>query len=257
MFYPTSLPDQYSPAPNILSGKKIVLTGGATDLGHAVAICCAQHGAELIFIERKERSVNALYDQIVGIGAPEPLTVAFDITQAETYHLNRLNDSLATEFDAIDGVIHLTTSAAPLTPLALCKPDIWQSFYQTAVLQPLALTSALLPLLQKAETPSVIFSSLSAGQTGRAYWGPVGAAFSAGRNVCETFSAEHDEIRFNTLAPGKVATAVRHKYYPAEAKSTLRACNDPLLLNHFLYLLDPETTLSAQHLRVPDIDQSS
>jgi len=137
---------------------------------------------------------------------------------------------------------------------SLCKPDVWQSFYQTAVLQPLSLTNALLPSLQKAERPSVIFSSLSAGQTGRAYWGPVGAAFSAGRNVCETFSEEHNEIRFNTLAPGRVATAVRHKYYPAEAKSTLRECNDTLLLNHYLYLLDPVTTLTGEHLRVPDLE---
>jgi len=253
MFYPTALPEQYAPKSDILSGKRIVLTGGATDLGHAIAISCAHHGAELILIAQKERLVNTLYDEIVSTGAPEPLTVAFDITKAETYHLNQLNDSLASEFSAIDGIINMATSAAPLAPLSLCKPDIWQSFYQTTVLQPLALTSALLPSLQKAEDPSVIFSSLSAGQTGRAYWGPVGAAFSAGRNVCETFSAEHSEIRFNTLAPGKVATAVRHKYYPAEAKKTLRKCNDPLLLNHFLYLLDPATILTGQHLRVPDL----
>jgi len=79
MLYPTSLPEHYAPETDILSGKKIVLTGGATDLGHAVAISCAHHGAELILIERKERLVNNLYDEIVSIGAPEPLTVAFSL----------------------------------------------------------------------------------------------------------------------------------------------------------------------------------
>ncbi len=252
MPFPDLLPEHYSPPQHLLSNRRIVVIGAATDLGNAVSMYLAKNGAELVFIERKERLVSELYDNIVAEGGTEPLSVALDLSKAGPEHLAQLANGLSEEYDAIEGIVYLATSAAPLSPIQLSKQDVWQSFYQTTVLTPTALVSALLPLLENAENPSVVFPSLSCGRTGKAYWGPVGAAFAALNNVCETFADEQTRMRFNTLSPGKVASAVRHKYYPAEAGSTLRACDDPVVLNHFLYLLDPATTLTGKHLRVPD-----
>lgn len=254
MPYPNLLTEPYSPPQNLLSNRRIIVIGAATDLGNTISIHLAKHGAELIFVERKERLVTELYDRVVAEGGAEPLSVAIDLTKAGPEHLAQLAESLAGEYDAIEGVVYLATSAAPLSPIPLSKPDVWQSFFQTTVITPAAVVGALLPLLEKANNASVVLPSLSSGAVGKAYWGPVGAAFAALNNVCETFSEEQTAVRFNTLSPGKVASAIRHKYYPAEARSALRSCDDPLLLNHFLYLLDPATTLTGKHFRVPDKD---
>ena len=50
---------------------------------------------------------------------------------------------------------------------------------------------------------------------------------------------------------------MRHKYYPAEAKSTLRSCDDTLLLKHYLYLLsDSSSLISGHRFCLPDLENN-
>lgn len=50
-------------------------------------------------------------------------------------------------------------------------PDIWQQVMQVNVNGTFFLTQALLPLLLKSESGSLVFTSSSVGREGRANWG--------------------------------------------------------------------------------------
>jgi NAD(P)-dependent dehydrogenase (short-subunit alcohol dehydrogenase family) len=53
------------------------------------------------------------------------------------------------------------------------QPDVWDNVMQVNVNATFYLTQALLPLLLKAESGSLVFTSSSVGRQGRANWGPM------------------------------------------------------------------------------------
>ena len=247
------LPHDFQCAPDCLESKTILISGAGCEIGHAVSLALAEHGATVLLLERKERMVASLYDEIVQRGWPEPMVIELDMVKAEEQHIHQLATGLEPSFPALNGLIHMETTAAPLAPVSLTNPETWQSTFRHLLMNPMLLTRDLLSSLEKSENASVVFSSLAAGRHGKAYWGPVGSMLSAVENLSQTLADEYHTIRFNTLDPGKVNTAIRHKYYPAEAKSGLRSHDDPLLVNYFLYLMsDQSRGTSGQKFTVPD-----
>lgn len=219
-----------------LQGQSIVVTAPATDLGHAVCLALAAKGAIIVMLERKQRLMLPLYDQICAQGGEEPLMIAMDTATAAPAHFEQLSQRLGQSCNAIDGLLHLDMLSAPLSPTALSDPNHWDASYQQALIQPMLLTKSMLPLLGNSSNASVVFATFPAGRSGRAYWGAVGAAYAALENFSESMACEHDNIRFNTIDPGKVNTAIRRQYYPAEARSALRAYDDPVLMENFVFL---------------------
>jgi NAD(P)-dependent dehydrogenase (short-subunit alcohol dehydrogenase family) len=105
------------------------------------------------------------------------------------------------------------------------------------------LTKSLQPNINHPGLSSVIFTVMDIGRTGRAYWGPVGAAFAGLENLCETMNAElvDYQTRAYTIDPGKVKTAIRKQFYPAESRKSLRKADDFEILNTYLYLLSDQS----------------
>ena len=68
------------PSPNVsrahdLADRVVFVTGAAGGLGHAVAIACAKAGATVILHGRVVRKLEALFDEIVDNGWPDPVIV--------------------------------------------------------------------------------------------------------------------------------------------------------------------------------------
>ncbi len=249
------LPSNFQPYRAFFEAKNILVSGAGSEIGYSMALGLAEWGATVLLLERKERIVAPLYDEIVKRGYPEPMVVTLDLNKAEEQHLDQLVQGLANSFSSLDGLIHMESGAAPLAPVTLSKATTWHSVYRRSLINPMLLTRALLPLLEKPENASVVFCTLAAGRKGSAYWGPVGAMGSALENLNQTLADEYQSIRFNTLDIGKVNTAIRHKYFPAEAKSTLRPHDDPEIVNYFLYLISEHSIdITGQMFTVPDIE---
>lgn len=252
-----SLPSGFRPERVSLHGLNILVVGADSDLGNAISEKLASCGAGLILQASKRRNVNALYDRVVAMqtdpGSEEPLIAEIDLAKAETQQLNTLADGLGKTIEALDGLVYLPAASLSLSPVALTQDSHWQQAWGQGALAPLQLTRALLPLLGKARRPSVIYQSLAAGRKGRAYWSANGAASAALENIVQTLAAEYESIRFNTLDFAKTASALRHRAYPAEASSSLRRCDDPVLLATVLYLLS-ETADSGEQYALPDLN---
>jgi len=246
--------DHFDAATVSLNGQHILVTGAITDLGFAVSRKLASKGSVIIMIDRKERLMAPLYDQILQDGGAEPIMIAMDMAKAEPQDFEKLTAGLDGEIRALDGLLHLDLLAAPLTPLSLTNPANWLNCYQYVVMRPMMITQALLPLLERAPNPSVLFASFSAGRQGKAYWGPVGAAYAAIENLSQSMAHEFDNLRVNTIDPGRVNSSIRHKYHPAEANSTLRAFDDPVVLEHFLFPFSTAASgVNGKMLLVPDL----
>ena len=224
---------------NILAGKNIVITGAGSDLGRAIAIACARHGASVVMLDRKQRDMNSTYDIICDSGHPEPLIVEFDILKSSEQEFQLLADSLAAEVKTLNGLVHCAMWGAPLTPVILSSMDIWQKTLDQSLIKPMYLTKSLLPSLNGEHQASIVFPVIDVGRKGRAYWGALGCAFAGIENLCETLAdeCENCNTQVNTLDCTRIRTAVRKKFYPAESVDHLLEPDDDLVTEYFVWLL--------------------
>ena len=75
-------PRGWSPTQTELSGKTILVTGASEGIGRAASIAYAGCGAEVLLLSRNEERLEALYDEIVALGAPEPALLNMDLAKA-------------------------------------------------------------------------------------------------------------------------------------------------------------------------------
>jgi short-subunit dehydrogenase len=71
-------PRTYSPAPDLLKDRVVLITGASDGIGKAVAIAAGTHGAQVILHGRNVKRLEAAYDQIVTAGGPRPSIAPLD-----------------------------------------------------------------------------------------------------------------------------------------------------------------------------------
>ncbi|ABD81412.1 YciK family oxidoreductase [Saccharophagus degradans] len=240
---------QYKPRENSLADKIIVITGAGDGIGRCVAKTCAQHGATVVLLGRTQAKLESVYDEIEAAGYPKPAIYPMNLEGAIEQDFSAMADVLETEFGKIDGLIHNASELGPRTPIANYSAVQWQKIMQVNVNAPFMMTKALLPLLDKSTSASILFTSSSVGAKGRAYWGAYAASKAAIENLVETLADELDgtsKIRVNSLNPGATRTGMRAAAYPAEDPTTVT--EPEAIMNRYLFLLGQESELiNGQH----------
>jgi NAD(P)-dependent dehydrogenase (short-subunit alcohol dehydrogenase family) len=91
------------------------------------------------------------------------------------------------------------------------KPEVWQQVMQVNVNGTFMLTQALLPLLLKSESGSLVFTSSSVGRQGRANWGAYAASKFATEGMMQVLAEEYQSrhLRVNCINPGGTRTKMR------------------------------------------------
>ena len=104
-----------------------------------------------------------------------------------------------------------------------------------------ALTQVLMPMLEQAEDPSVIFTSSGVGRTGKAFWGAYAVSKFATEGMSQVLADEHRDrkLRSNCVNPGATRTKMRLEAYPAEDRNLLKTPEE--ILATYLYLLGPDS----------------
>ena len=67
------IPDNYSPAPQLLKDRVILVTGAGDGIGATAARTFAKFGATVVLAGRTQKKLEAVYDAIVEDGGPEPI----------------------------------------------------------------------------------------------------------------------------------------------------------------------------------------
>jgi len=232
----------YEPPRRLLSNKRILVTGAAEGIGRAVALSFADHGASLVLLDKKARGLETLYDEIVAAGGTEPILSVQDLVQLDDDRALQLGAGVEHDLGGLDGLLHNAGVLTGLTPLHSVDIDSWRQTFQVNLIAPWILTRSLLPLLRRSESASVLFTSAGPGRRGEAYWGAYAAAYGGVETLARTWADELEEntsIRFNTIDPGPVHTAMRRESFPGELKGASRSPQDITVA--YLYLMGDDS----------------
>ncbi len=238
----TADPRTYEYAQDILRDRIILITGASDGIGKALALHAASLGAQLILHGRNTAKLEKVYDEIDGIdGAPRPSIAVMDLASANAESYTSLAGSLDGEFGHLDGLVHNAGILGERFSIEQYDVELWQRVMHVNVTSAFALTQVLLPLLQKSEDPSVIFTSSGVGRTGKAFWGAYSVSKFATEGLAQVLADEHrhTNMRVNCINPGATRTGMRLAAYPGEDRDKLKRPEE--ILAPYVYLLGPDS----------------
>ncbi|MFC3609626.1 YciK family oxidoreductase [Stutzerimonas tarimensis] len=231
----------YTPRPDLLAGRVILVTGAGRGIGAAAAKAYAAHGATVLLLGKNEDNLNRVYDEIEAAGHPQAAVIPLNLEQAQQNQYNELAAMIENEFGRLDGLLHNASILGPRTPLEQLTGEQFMQVMQVNVNAMFMLTSTLLPLLKLSEDASIVFTSSSVGRKGRAYWGAYAVSKFATEGLMQVVADEVDgitQVRANSINPGATRTAMRALAYPGE-----NPASNPLpeeIMPLYLYLMGPD-----------------
>jgi NAD(P)-dependent dehydrogenase (short-subunit alcohol dehydrogenase family) len=240
----------YQASSDCLKDRIIFITGAGDGIGKAAALACAQAGATVILAGRTVAKLEEVYDQISDAGLAEPniYPINFEGAIADDYDV--LAVTLDQQFGRLDGLLHNAGILGQRTPLSHYRQDVWDKVLQVNLTAPFQMTQALMPVLEKSDDASVVFTSSGVGRTSRAFWGAYAVSKFAIEGMVQTWAAElHGlgSVRVNAINPGATATDMRAQAFPAEDPTRLKSAE--AIMPMYLYLLGPDSkTINGQSI---------
>ena len=241
---------EYQPRPDLLKDRIILITGAGDGIGRAAALSYALHGATVVLHGRTLNKLEVIYDEIEGLGAPQPAILPLQLSSASPRDYELLYDTLEQQFGRLDGILHNAGILGERTELANYPIEAWDDVMAVNLRAPFLLTQELLPLLQRSNNASVVFASSGVGREARERWGAYSVSKIAIEAVNQLFAKEntYPNVRFNCINPGATRTAMRAKAYPEEDPKTLPTPES--IMPAYLYLMGEDSL----HLNGASID---
>ena len=189
------------PAPGLLHGKVVVVSGVGPGLGRSCAAAALRHGASVAL---GDLDPERLEDLVAGLGAdPDRVQCArMDVTDAST--VAAFVGAVAQRWGRIDGLVHVAALDTVVGGLEDGDLDDWDRAAAVNVRGPLALTRDALDLMG-AGASIVVIGSIGTvrpryGSLRLAYGASKGALATAARYLATELGPRG--IRVNTVAPG-------------------------------------------------------
>ena len=201
-----------------LSGKTILITGAAGGLGSAIARQCAGLGADLILLDKNHRGLGELSDEIAGQGFTPPGLYPLNLAAVGVDDFSNLVETIKTEFNGLDALIHCAVDFDSLQPLEQVQPQDWLQSIQVNVNAPWLLSCVLLPLLKESGNGRLFFLLDDLETVTDAYWGAYGTSKAALTGMVRQFHATlgNAPVSVRGIIPGPMRTDFRAKVYHAE-----------------------------------------
>lgn len=196
----------------ILNGKKILITGGSSGIGLAIAKKCLLEGATVLITGRNESKLQYVVDSI---NSKFLKYLVWDISQIDLFE-KKISETKRLLGGGIDILVNNAGILSPVT-FPNVTEEMWDTVYSTNSKGLFFLTQGIcnIWLTNKQVNKQVINISSAGGFVGATYpyrmtkWDIVGLTQGLGRKL-----AAHGII-VNGVAPGRIATE-------------MQACSDPL-----------------------------
>jgi NAD(P)-dependent dehydrogenase (short-subunit alcohol dehydrogenase family) len=227
----------YQAPQDLLDHNVILVTGAGEGIGAAAAKAFAAHGATVILLGKRIEQIEAVYDDIVAAGYPEPAIYPMDLSTANPDNYTEMARRITEEFGHLEGILHNASHLGSLTPIEHYSIKDWYEVMQTNTNAPFLLTKALIPLLKKSHHASIVFTTDENGRGNKAYWGAYCVANYANEGFAQVLAEEleNTHVRVNCINPGIVQSQVRAKAFPAEDAQTLATPED--VMPTYLYMM--------------------
>ena len=233
---------QYQGTTDLLKDRIILVTGAGDGIGKAAALAFAQAGATVILAGRTVAKLEHIYDQIVAADCVQPVIYPIDLEGAAAEDYDQLTVALDQQFGRLDGLLLNAGVLGQRTPLSNYRHDVWDKVMHINITAQFQMAQALMPVLEKSNDASVVFTSSGVGRQGRAFWGAYAISKFAIEGMVQTWAAELDglgSVRINAINPGATSTNMRAQAYPAENPENLKTAEQ--IMPAYLYLLGPDS----------------
>ena len=184
----------------------VVITGGGSGIGAAIAAAFAQQGTTLCLVGRRLEKLQEIVSRVQQDGG-EAFFHQTDLAQEN--EIVDLSDRLLKDFDSIDVLVH-SAGAIKLAETEKASLEDFDAQYQINVRAPYVLTRALLPTLRTSRG-QVVFINSSAGLMAKPGSSQYAATKHALKAVADSLRGEvnKDGIRILSVYLGRTATALQ------------------------------------------------
>jgi NAD(P)-dependent dehydrogenase (short-subunit alcohol dehydrogenase family) len=205
-------------AEGALRDRVVLVTGATGGLGRATSLAAAAAGATVVLLGRKVRALEALYDDIERLDAPQPAVYPMDLAGAMPRDYADLAASIERECGRLDGIVHAAAHFDGLQPFDQQKPEEWTRTQQVNLTAPFHLTQACMPLLRQSPDAAIVFVLDDPVRMGNAFWGGYGVAKHALAGLASIVheETERSSVRTHALLPAPMRTVLRRAAYYGE-----------------------------------------
>lgn len=187
-----------------LSGKKIVVTGGASGIGLATCKALAAAGAEVIVTDLNEKNGAAAAAEITAAGGKARFHV-LDVTSRAS--AEALAASLQAEGGTLDGLVN-AAGWDIIEPFMNNTPEYWDKIVAINFMGPVQVTRALLPALIESGAGRIVNVASDAGRVGSSgeavYAGAKGGVIAFTKSLAREMVRKN--VRVNCVCPGPTDT---------------------------------------------------
>ena len=234
-------PADYQAPADLLKDRVILVTGAGDGIGRAISLAAAKHGATVVLLGKTVSKLEAVYDQIEEMGAPQAAIYPLHFEGATPADYDQLALTLEENFGRLDGLLHNAALLPYLSRLKDYEAEDWMKVMQVNLNGPLLLTQACYDLLAASDDASVLFTSDNYGVEAKPFWGAYGVSKAAVEFMASTLAQEvgNTSIRVNLVDPGPTLTALRKRVFPGESNEMLKTPDT--LAQMYLWLLGPDS----------------
>ncbi|MGX7680300.1 SDR family oxidoreductase [Jatrophihabitans sp. DSM 45814] len=175
-----------------ISGSRVLIVGGTSGIGLAVAGAVAERGATPIVASRRRTSVDTALAALPAGAEGATVDLADDASIA----------TLLQQHGPFDHLAYTAGEALEMVPLANLTSDTARSFFETRLLGAIAVVRAAAPLLPALG--SVTLTSGTAAVRPGAGWALAASVCGAMNALTRALAIELAPLRVNAVAPGVV-----------------------------------------------------
>ncbi|MBD3701343.1 YciK family oxidoreductase [Klebsiella pneumoniae] len=208
----------YQPQRHLLKERIIPVTGASDGIGREAALTYARYSASVILLGRNDDKLRTVARRL-SVRVVFPLAgLPSTCSPVRPRACQQLAQQISMHYPRLDGVLHNAGLLGDICPMEEQKPEVWQQVMQVNVNGTFMLTQALLPLLLRSESGSLVFTSSSVGRQGRANWGAYAVSKFATEGMMQVLADEYQSrhLRVNCINPGGTRTGMRASAFPTE-----------------------------------------
>jgi NAD(P)-dependent dehydrogenase (short-subunit alcohol dehydrogenase family) len=201
----------------ILSGKKLLVTGATSGIGKSVALKLMSSGATVVFVGRSQEKFSKLAELI-----PPELRFFETVEFRTVSQIAEALDAIVQKYGAFDGVFH-SAGVASLIPARLISDSVVAEVFGPSIFGALAVAKVFSKKSCMKDAGSIVFMSsaaASAGQQGLSVYSSSKAAIDGlTRSLAVELSPR--TIRVNSVAAGAVISEMHHQIVKGSSESVI------------------------------------
>lgn len=208
---------------NYWNTKNVLITGGSSGLGKALALQLNKLGGRVAIVARRPELLQEVKQQAEGI-----VTIQGDVSRKETIH--SIAAEVHSQLGPIDHLFNVASALGP-TPLRLLADtdcEDLEDVLATNLMGPFRLSKLMLPDMILRGSGVVVNISSDAAVSAYPRWGGYGVSKAALDHLSRIFQEELREsgVRFYAIDPGDMKTPMHFAAVPDANADELRDPED-------------------------------